>query len=111
MANKKFTPEEIAILKANPYVMEVTEDIIHFSASFKSSFWDRLQNGMKAPDIFRELGIDPNILGPNRVMGFKGMRQRVPRSQHLQGILRQEHDRCSSYRVFGAATGIQRPGD
>ena len=26
MANKKFTPEEIAILKANPYVMEVTED-------------------------------------------------------------------------------------
>ena len=73
MANKKFTPEEIAILKANPYVMEVTEDIIHFSASFKSSFWDRLQNGMKAPDIFRELGIDPNILGPNRVMGFKGM--------------------------------------
>ena len=53
MANKKFTPEEIAILKANPYVMEVTEDIIHFSASFKSSFWDRLQNGMKPPDIFR----------------------------------------------------------
>lgn len=68
MANKKFTPEEIAILKANPYVMEVTEDIIHFSASFKSSFWDRLQNGMKPPDIFRELGIDPNILGPTRVI-------------------------------------------
>ena len=53
MANKKFTPEEIAILKANPYVREVTEDIIHFSASFKSSFRDRLQNGMKPPDIFR----------------------------------------------------------
>ena len=29
MANKKFTPEEMAILKANPYVLEVTEDIIH----------------------------------------------------------------------------------
>ena len=58
MANKKFSPEEMAILKANPYVLEVTEDIIHFSASFKSSFWDRLQNGMKPPDIFRELGID-----------------------------------------------------
>ena len=73
MGHKKFTPEEIAILKANPYVMEVTEDIIHFSASFKSSFWDRLQNGMKPQDIFRELGIDPNFLGPTRVSGFKGM--------------------------------------
>ena len=73
MANKKFTPEEMAILKANPYVLEVTEDIIHFSASFKSSFWDRLQNGMKPPDIFRELGIDPNLLGTGRVSGFKGM--------------------------------------
>ncbi|MCR5566405.1 MAG: hypothetical protein K6F61_06105, partial [Clostridiales bacterium] len=57
---KSFRAEFIAImaiLKANPYVLEVTEDIIHFSASFKSSFWDRLQNGMKPPDIFRELGI------------------------------------------------------
>ena len=73
MANKKFTPEEMAILKANPYVLEVTEDIIHFSASFKSSFWDRLQNGMKPPDIFRELGSDPNLLGTGRVSGFKGI--------------------------------------
>ena len=73
MANKKFTSEEIAILRANPYVLEVTEDIIHFSASFKSSFWDRIQNGMKPPDIFREFGIDPNILGSGRVSGFKGM--------------------------------------
>ena len=73
MANKKITPEEMAILKANPYVLEVTEDIIHFSASFKSSFWDRLQHGMKPPDIFRELGIDPNLLGTGRVSGFKGM--------------------------------------
>ncbi len=24
MANKKFTPEEIAILKANPYVMRIS---------------------------------------------------------------------------------------
>ncbi|MHC1785799.1 MAG: HTH domain-containing protein [Christensenellales bacterium] len=73
MANRKFTPQEIALLKASPYVMEVTEDIIHFSALFKSSFWDRLQNGMKPPDIFRDLGIDPSILGPTRVAGFKGM--------------------------------------
>lgn len=73
MANKKFTSEEISILRANPYVLEVTEDIIHFSASFKSSFWDRIQNGMKPPDIFREFGIDPNILGSGRVSGFKGM--------------------------------------
>lgn len=73
MATRKFTPEDIAVLKANPYVMEVTENIIHFSASFKSLFWDRLQNGMKPPDIFRELGIDPDMLGPTRVAGFKGM--------------------------------------
>jgi hypothetical protein len=73
MATRKFTPEDIAVLKANPYVMEVTENIIHFSASFKSLFWDRLQNGMKPPDIFREFGIDPDMLGPTRVAGFKGM--------------------------------------
>lgn len=73
MARKDFTPEEIEILRTSPYIMEVSTTIVHFTAAFKSMFWERFQSGKKPADIFREFGIDPDILGKTRVEGFKGM--------------------------------------
>ena len=37
---KKFTPEEIKNLKANPYTLRVTEDTISYTLAFKEAFWD-----------------------------------------------------------------------
>ena len=66
---KQFTEEEIEILKTSPHVLDVTPLIIHFTAAFKSLFWQKLMAG-KDPET---IGIDPEILGKTRVAGFKGM--------------------------------------
>ena len=70
MARKEFTEEEIAILKTSPHVMDVSPAIIHFNAAFKELFWNKLQAGVDPATIFREAGIDPDMLGKTRVDGF-----------------------------------------
>ena len=73
MASRKFTEEEMEQLRNNEYVLEVTPNTVHFSAAFKEFFWDELLKGREAADIVRECGLDPEILGPNRLSGLKSM--------------------------------------
>lgn len=73
MSSKKFTEYEINLLKANPYVLQADRNFVHFSAKFKELFWKALQKGNQPRDILKKLGIDPEILGPNRVGGLKTM--------------------------------------
>ena len=73
MANKKFTEEEMNHLRANPYVLDVSPNIVHFSATFKEKFWAGIEAGKTPTDIVEELGIDTEILGTNRVAGLKSM--------------------------------------
>ena len=46
---------------------------MHFSAAFKQKFWDALLDGKEPRDIVSELGLDPDILGYNRIAGLKTM--------------------------------------
>jgi len=71
MAKKKFTDEEIRILKESPYVLSVTPDIVQFSVEFKEQFWFLMMTGKTPTEVILELGIDPNILGKNRIDGLK----------------------------------------
>jgi CRISPR/Cas system-associated endoribonuclease Cas2 len=73
MANKKFTANEMERLQESPYVLDVSPSIVHFSAGFKKLFYEALQGGKSPNDIVLALGIDPNILGENRVMGLRTM--------------------------------------
>ena len=73
MANKKFTEEEMNHLRASPYVLDVSPSIVHFSAEFKEKFWNSILAGKEPRDIVIDLGIDPDIIGENRVNGLKGM--------------------------------------
>lgn len=73
MAIKKFTEEEMNHLRASPYVLEVSPNIVHFSARFKELFWNAIHEGKEPRNIVIELGIDPDILGKYRVDGLKGM--------------------------------------
>lgn len=73
MANKKFTPEEISILRKNKYVLDVSPSIVHFSAEFKQEFWDALMQGKLPREIVKNLGVDPEILGESRLSGLKTM--------------------------------------
>jgi hypothetical protein len=73
MARKKFTEEEMNLLKTSPYVLGVTPSIVHFSAEFKEKFWLLIMSGKSQHEAVVELGIDPDILGENRVNGLKTM--------------------------------------
>ena len=73
MANKKFTAREMDQLRESPYVLDVSPSIVHFSAEFKERFWQSLQSGKDPQEAVQELGIDPEVLGKNRVMGLRTM--------------------------------------
>ncbi len=73
MANKKFTDEEMNHLRASTYVLDVSPSIVHFSAKFKELFWNLIMKGKEPREIVIKLGIDPDILGVNRLNGLKSM--------------------------------------
>ncbi len=73
MANKKFTAREMDQLRESTYVLDVSPSIVHFSAEFKQLFWELVQSGKDPAEAVQELGIDPEILGKNRVMGLRSM--------------------------------------
>lgn len=73
MANKKFTEQEMLVLRNSKYVLDVSPNIVHFSAEFKKIFWEELSKGKLPRDIVKNLGIDPNILGDTRINGLKTM--------------------------------------
>ncbi len=101
MANKKFTQDEMNTLRASPYVLAVSPSIVHFSAKFKEAFWTHLQAGGNPREVVAGLGIDPDILGENRVCGLKtmirnevkagnGFRDLGTYSQQLNGFMSDE---------------------
>jgi len=73
MARRKFTEEEMALLRMSPYVLDISPSIVHFSAEFKEKFWEGVEAKRELRDIVIELGIDPDILGEGRVNGLKTM--------------------------------------
>ena len=73
MANKKFTEQEMLVLRNSKYVLDVSPSIVHFSAEFKKIFWQERSKGKLPRDIVKNLGIDPNILGDTRINGLKTM--------------------------------------
>jgi len=73
VARKKFTEEEMALLRVSPYVLDVSPSIVHFSAEFKEKFWEGVEAKKELREIVVELGIDPDILGDGRITGLKSM--------------------------------------
>lgn len=67
MSRKPFTPEEIEILRTNPYTEHVNQTMIRFTADFKQTFWILRQQNKSIAEIFIELGYDPKIFGEIRM--------------------------------------------
>lgn len=65
------TCEAIEILKSNPYVANVTEKTVRFTAEFKTAFWEKYSQGMAALLVLEQLGIDPDLLGESRIAGIR----------------------------------------
>lgn len=65
MAN--FTDEQIAQLSGNQNVQWVSKTGVQFTPEFKLLAWEQKQQGRRMKDIFRDNGIDPDILGRKRI--------------------------------------------
>lgn len=62
-----FTDEQMEILKESPYVKRISKTNVTFSEEFKTEFIRLYHQGIGPSDIIRQLGIDPKILGSNRI--------------------------------------------
>lgn len=87
MSTKKvFSPEEIAMLRANPYTERVTPEQISFTLAFKKEFWRLSIAGCTGNIAFRKLGYDPEVLGFERVHNItKRIRRAAKTPEGLKG--------------------------
>lgn len=67
MTNQRFTQEEIELIRQNPYVVSVCTTKIVYSLAFKKFALQQAQSGFKSPEIFRQAGFNPEMLGKPRM--------------------------------------------
>ena len=70
MTKKRFTPEEVAILAANPFTYCVTVETIRFTKEFKEQYRYRYLQGHNCTHIFKDLVYDISILGAKRIYSY-----------------------------------------
>lgn len=84
---KKFSTEEVAVLRANPYTEKVSEDRISFTLAFKEEFWRLSIEGCTGNIAFRKLGYDPEVLGFERVHNLtKRIRRAAKTPEGIRGV-------------------------
>ncbi len=66
----KFTKEQIQQLSANKNVRQVSEATISFHEGFTRKYYSERIGGKRPKDIFRENGLDPEILGMSRIKSY-----------------------------------------
>ena len=71
MDRKRFTEEEMTILRENAYTYKVTPGQLHFTAEFKERFWQEYRSGKNPREILRSCGYDPVVLGDSRINGIQ----------------------------------------
>ena len=70
-ANREtLTEDQTNILKASQYVSSIQNHQVSYTLTFKELFWQRFMDGVPPIQIFRDAGIDPDMLGENRINGF-----------------------------------------
>lgn len=67
MSTKNFTPEEVALLKENPNIVNVTPSTLSYSLSFKQKAIYAVERGMTSVQFFTSEGLDPAVLGKTRI--------------------------------------------
>ena len=70
ITKKRFTTDEIEILKANPYTHSVSTDAIRFKKEFHDQYRRLYMLGHNYTKIFQELGYSIEMLGVKRIYSF-----------------------------------------
>ena len=76
-----FSQEEVEYLRTLPAVAEATTRRITYTESFKHNCVRRYRSGESPVEIFREVGLDPSLIGHKRIerclARWRGMRCRM----------------------------------
>ncbi|EJL8255458.1 hypothetical protein NM210_002219 [Staphylococcus pseudintermedius] len=70
MSKRLFTEDEIADLKSNKYVLNVSPKAITYTEEFREHFVEEYENGKTPSQIFKEAGFNTKILG-RRMSNFR----------------------------------------
>jgi len=84
--SKKFTDDEQAELRKNPYVKSIFTSKLCFTAKFKEEFWGRYQGGEAPSEILRSMGFDPKMLGTRTWTIVQSMKKELARSGNFSDI-------------------------
>ena len=68
---KPFTADEIALLRANRYVKNVTAKQMALTKEGKQRFWDEYREGKYVGVILSGMGFDTEMLGTRRMYGIR----------------------------------------
>lgn len=83
---KKFSPEEVEALRANPYTEKVTAERISFTLAFMEEFWRLSVECCTGNMALRRMGYDPEVLGFERVHNItKRIRRAAQTPEGLKG--------------------------
>lgn len=70
-ANREtLTEDQMEVLKTSKHVTDIKGQQVSYTLAFKEMFWRRYLDGVPPNIIFREAGLDPDVLGSNRISGF-----------------------------------------
>lgn len=69
----KLSEAQLRQLRANVNVEKATEFYVVFTEAFKQLAYEQKQTGKHLREIFRENGIDPELLGAKRIENFNQM--------------------------------------
>ena len=70
MGKNYFTDEQVAILRDNPNIRNISNKSITYESAFKEKFISEYEAGKLPSQIFRESGLDPKVLGERRIHSF-----------------------------------------
>ena len=102
---KKFTPEELKHLQANPYTLRVTADSISYILAFKEAFWALSLQGYTGTAAFRKLGYNTEVLGFERIHNTT---KRIRRPDRRRAFMRAPGAVCV-YQAAGTTRQRGRP--
>lgn len=109
MSNKLFSPEEMATLKASPYVESVTSRSVCFTPEFKRVVYRELLSGKNIHNIFEEHGIDTAALGTVRINGFlERLRKAGERDEGFANLRHQQKKKTPEERNLSAEKRIRQ---
>ena len=79
---KRLTKVQKEMLSQSPHVVKMTTYYVHFSSSFINKFCVDYHAGKTANAILKDSGIDPKILGDNRIESLRRIYRKVWLPRH-----------------------------